>query len=170
MKVLILLPLLFLFPDTPTPVAHDFHVSRTRIEYGAAQKEWQITLHVFIDDLELALAEKGSPKLYLGTKRETEEADRYIQNYLQQYFHLSADEQALEWQWLGKEMSEDLTAFWIYLYVPDANPNLPLGIRNKLLLDLFDDQQNMIQVAGTDGRTKSYLFHQDFWEEVVTFE
>ena len=169
MKVLLLLPLLFLFPNAEAPVVHDFHISRTRIEYGAAQNEWQITQHIFIDDLELALAEKGSPKLYLGTKRESAEADQYIRSYLQQYFKLSSEDQALEWEWLGKEISEDLTAFWIYLYVPDAKPERPLGIRNKLLLDLYDDQQNMIQVAGENGQTKSYLFHQDHWEQEVTF-
>ncbi|MEL6655837.1 MAG: DUF6702 family protein [Bacteroidota bacterium] len=169
MKILLLFPLLFLLPQTEIPAAHEFHISRTRIEYGAAQQEWQITMHVFIDDLELALAEKGSSALYLGTKRESEEADHYIQRYLQQYFQLSSGDDTLEWQWLGKEISEDLTAFWIYLVVPEANPERPLGIRNKLLLDLYDDQQNMIQVAAEKGRTKSYLFHQDHWEQEVIF-
>ena len=168
MKALIFLPLLFL--ANATPPAHDFHVGRARIEYGAAEQEWQITLHLFIDDLELALAEKRSPDLYLGTKRETAEADRYIQSYLQQYFQLSVGDETLQWEWLGKEISDDLTAFWIYLYVPEANPKAGLKVRNKLLLDLYDDQQNMVQVADGSGRTKSFLFHQDFWEERITFE
>ena len=168
MKSLLLLPLLLLL--TPTVADHDFHVSRARIEYGAEQGEWQITMHLFIDDLELALAEKGSPKLYLGTKRESEQADQYIQNYLRQYFQLFAGDEPLEWQWLGKEVSEDLTAFWLYLYVPDAQLKTPLRVRNKILLDLYDDQQNMIQVADGRGRTRSYLFHQDFWEESFILE
>lgn len=167
MKALLLLPLLLLTDIAPV---HDFHVSRTRIEYGAEQSEWQITLHLFIDDLELALEEKGSPKLYLGTKRESDEADKYIQSYLEQYLKLFTAEEALEWEWLGKEVSEDLTAFWIYLYVPEANVSTPLRVRNKMFFDLYDDQQNMIQVADGSGRTKSYLFHQDYWDQLVTFE
>lgn len=166
MKALLLLPLLLLADFTPV---HDFHVSRTRIEYGAEQSEWQITLHLFIDDLELALEEKGSPKLYLGTKREDAAADEYVRAYLEQYVKLFADDTRLEWQWLGKELSEDLTAFWIYLYVPDAKVDAPLRVQNKLFFDLYDDQQNMIQVADGSGRTKSYLFHQDYWDQLVTF-
>lgn len=167
MKIFLLLPLLFL-SDIGT--VHDFHVSRTRIEYGAEQSEWQITLHLFIDDLELALEEKGSPKLYLGTKRESAEADQYIQSYLEQYVKLFTNDEVLEWQWLGKEVSEDLTAFWIYLYVPEADAKAPLRVRNKIFFDLYDDQQNMIQVADGSGRTKSYLFHQDYWDQLVTFD
>lgn len=168
MKILLLLPLL-LFVDASSGV-HDFHVSRTRIEFGAAEQEWQISMHLFIDDLELALAEKGSPKLYLGTKRESAEADRYIQIYLQQYFQLFIDDEQLEWEWLGKETSDDLTAFWIYLYIPEADPGASFRVRNKILLDIYDDQQNMIQVAQAEGRSKSYLFHQDYWEQLVIFE
>lgn len=151
------------------PAAHDFHISRVQVEYAQAEREWQISFHIFIDDLEAALRAKGAPALHLGTQKEAAEADTYIQNYLRRHFQLAADGKPLAWQWVGKEMSEDLSAFWIYLHVPDATAPKQLRIHNKILLELFDDQQNMVQVAHTGRRPRSYLFHREHWEEVVGF-
>jgi hypothetical protein len=165
MRLLLIFSLFFL--EVPLAEVHEFHVSRARIEYDADEKEWQISLHVFIDDLEKALAEKGTQDLFLGTAREQARADEYLETYLRRYFKLYNGAQQLDWQWLGKETSEDLTAFWIYLYIPNARPDQPLKIHNKLLLDMYRDQQNMVQVKGAKGHLKNYLFYQDYWEAEV---
>ena len=165
MRLLLIFSLFFL--EVPLAEVHEFHVSRARIEYAQDAQEWQISLHVFIDDLEKALAEKGTKELFLGTAREATTADEYLETYLRRYFKLYHGDQQLHWQWLGKETSEDLTAFWIYLYIPDANPGQPLRVQNKILLDMYSDQQNMVQVRGAKGTLKNYLFYQDYWEEEV---
>lgn len=160
----------FLFMEMPVAEIHDFHVSRARIEYAAEQQEWQISLHVFIDDLEAALEEKGSKDLHLGTTKESAQADVYLERYLRPYFKLLDGEQELSWEWIGKETSEDLTAFWIYLYIPNAPRLDRLTVQNKILLDRYDDQQNMVQVRGPGGQLKNYLFHQDYWQEEVVLD
>ncbi|WP_367390952.1 DUF6702 family protein [Lewinella sp. LCG006] len=165
MRLLLIFSLFFL--EVPLADLHEFHVSRARIEYAGDAKEWQISLHIFIDDLEAALAEKGTKDLFLGTAREQATADEYLQAYLQRYFKLYNGDQQLQWEWLGKETSDDLTAFWIYLYVPNARPDQPLKVHNKILLDMYRDQQNMVQVKGAKGNLKNYLFYQDYWEEEV---
>ena len=151
----------------PEPVAtssHDFHLSRTRVEYAAEQGEWQISLHLFIDDLSLALEGRGAPNLRLGTLSESAEANIYIEKYLRRFLRFEAAGAGLDWEWLGKETSEDLSAFHIYLFLPEAKPDLPLKIKNQLLLDLHDDQQNMLQFIGPDKETQQLLLHQDYWE------
>lgn len=166
----LLLISLLLLAEIPTAEVHDFHVSRARIEYAADQQEWQISLHIFIDDLEEALEEKGAQELYLGTAKESAQADVYLERYLRTYFLLLDDEDELSWEWIGKETSEDLTAFWIYLYVPNAAKMDRLTVQNKILLDRYDDQQNMVQVKGAGGQLKNYLFHQDYWQEEVVLD
>lgn len=165
MRLLLIFSLFFL--EAPLAEVHEFHVSRARIEYAEDAQEWQISLHVFIDDLEKALAEKGSSDLFLGTARESAKADEYLESYVRRYFKLYNGEQELQWQWLGKETSDDLTAFWIYLYISNARPDQPLKVQNKILLDMYSDQQNMVQVRGAKGNLKNYLFYQDYWEEEV---
>ncbi|MGH1433857.1 MAG: DUF6702 family protein [Lewinella sp.] len=165
MRLLLFFSLLCL--DMPLAEVHEFHVSRARIAYAADAQEWQISLHVFIDDLEKALADKGVDDLFMGTAKEEPKAEEYLETYLRRYFKLFNGEQQLQWEWLGKETSDDLTAFWIYLYIPDARPDQPLRVQNKILLDMYSDQQNMVQVRGAKGILKNYLFYQDYWEEEI---
>jgi hypothetical protein len=166
MKILFacLLTLLISVPESLPKACHEFHLSRTRIEYASAQQEWQISLHLFIDDLALALQEKGAPNLRLGTLSESAEADTYIEKYLRQSLQFESAGTSLSWEWLGKETSEDLSAFHIYLFIPQAKPALPLTLKNQLMLDIYDDQQNMVQFIGPDKETRQSLLHQDFWE------
>lgn len=159
----------WMLPHLPSVDVHEFHISRVQIAYVQAEREWQISFHIFIDDLEGALRTKGAPPLHLGTQKEAAAADSYIQTYLNRNFRLHVDGQQLPLQWIGKEMSEDLSAFWIYLHVPDAAAPKQLRIYNKVLLEHFDDQQNMVQVAHTAHRTRSYLLHQGNWEQEVAF-
>ena len=60
----LLLIFFLFFAEVPLAEVHEFHVSRARIEYAQDAQEWQISLHVFIDDLEKALAEKGTKELF----------------------------------------------------------------------------------------------------------
>lgn len=153
----------------PAGALHDFHVSKTRLEYVAAQKEWQLSLHIFIDDLELALAAATDEKLFLGTRREREGADSLIHSYLQQRIGLVADGQILQLEWLGKEITEDLSAFWVYLYVPQAESPAELVVRNQILLEVYDDQQNIVELIGPRVARKHFLFHRDYERDNIHF-
>lgn len=150
-------------------VDHDFHVSRTRIEYVPAQQELQLTLHVFIDDLELALEQDQTTNLKLGTPQEAPESDRLLFAYLQQQLQLKVNDQTLKYAMLGKEMSEDLTAFWIYLLVENVALPDNLWIRNRILTDVYDDQQNIIQIFAPGAERGHLLFNRSYTEERVPF-
>ena len=43
-------------------------------------------------------------------------------------------------------MTEDLSSFWIYLYIENAPPLNAISIENRLLTDLYDDQQNQVNI------------------------
>ena len=126
--------------------AHDYHVSKSRIHYDADARAYQITLHLFIDDLEAALRLRGIDGLYLGTERETAEADTYVATYLQDRFNLRADSTTLGYTYLGKEVSEDLMAFYIYLEVANVALDPSLDVTNALLTEVHDDQRNIVQI------------------------
>ena len=61
---------------------HDFHISRTEINYDQKTHEVQIAVHIFIDDFESALVKSGSPKLHLCTPKEDQSTDNAIEKYL----------------------------------------------------------------------------------------
>ncbi|RME96511.1 MAG: hypothetical protein D6772_11800 [Bacteroidetes bacterium] len=140
---------------------HDFHISKARIEYASANEEWQFSIHIFIDDLELALAAGADERFFLGSEREVPAADSLIYAYLRDKIDFVVDAQAQDLQWLGKELTEDLSAFWVYLYVPEAAMPHELSLSNRILLELYEDQQNIVQLIGPGGSRQHLLFHRD---------
>lgn len=166
MRILLLALIAWMGNGVATSSVHDFHVSRTLLQYEPEEREWQISMHLFIDDLELALERAGYADLRLGTERESELADSLISIYLTEKLQLQANDELLQYEWLGKEVSNDLTAFWVYLVVPEAMAVEHLQVRHELFFELYDDQQNMLQVAA-NGRTKSFLLHRDDWQKKI---
>jgi len=125
---------------------HDLHMSNCEIEYKAEESVIQISLRVFIDDLEAALVKRGTENLYLCTKKEHSEAENYITEYISEMFKIYVDGKEIPHKFIGKEMSEDLAAVWCYLEINNISINTALSIENQVLMDLFDDQRNLTKV------------------------
>jgi hypothetical protein len=65
---------------------HQFHISKTDVTFKPTEKTLQITMHIFIDDLEKSLEKQGVSKIYIGTEKEKQEANSLIIKYLQSNF------------------------------------------------------------------------------------
>ena len=87
--------LLGLFSIKNTPTTHDFHISKCLIEYNENAQAIQFSLHLFIDDVALALAEEYKEKLHLCTKLEVENAETYLFDYLQEKIQIQIDDKPL---------------------------------------------------------------------------
>lgn len=167
-KVACLLPaLLVSFPTAPA--THDFHMSKGQIEYVATEKALQIMLHLFIDDIEDALALQGVKGLQLGTDKEAAQTNERLAAYLRQHFILTLNGIKLNFQFLGKETTDDLTAVWCYLLVEQVALPRDLRIQNSLLTDLFDDQKNILTVIGPAGKKSTLLFEKRSPVQSVTY-
>ena len=137
---------------------HEFHVSKCLVEYKADNAEIQISMNIFIDDLELALESRGVEKQFIGTNKESEEADAFIEKYINQVFQIEIDAQGLvDPIFLGKEISEDLTSIWCYMQIPMQQPIQSLKIKNSILLETFDDQKNITSIIGPENKKDSFM-------------
>ncbi len=136
-------------------MTHDFHVSRTEIHFNDAEEILECSAHIFIDDLEQALQSYTVLPLYIGTEKENEKADSLIQIYLKDHFSLDTGGEFLTSSWVGKEITEDLSAIWIYYYFPWDGKG-ELRCRNDILMEIFDDQKNMIEYRQF-GKPKTIL-------------
>ncbi len=148
---------------------HEFHISKTLIEYNEKENALQFTLHIFIDDLEEALRQQGADKLFICTEKEAEKADDYIYKYLQQKLKIKVDDKAVEYTFVGKEVSEDLVAVWCYLEIENIDSFSKLYIKNNTLVETFDDQKNIISVSGPNKQKGYLLFNQAKSEETLEF-
>jgi hypothetical protein len=149
--------------------AHEFHVSKTLIEFNEQDQALQISMHIFLDDLEDALRLRGADQLYLCTEKETPEAEGYLETYLRKNFEIQLNDQDVDYTFLGKEISEDLAAAWCYIEIPNVTLVESLAVRNELLLDLYDDQKNIIHIIGPAGKQGYFMFQKGDTQDRVRF-
>lgn len=145
---------------SPTESPHDFHVSNTDIVYRTATSSLEITVHLFVDDVEIALDAYSDEPLYLCTDRERPEAVDLVEEYLRDKFQCLVESKTLEFTFLGKEQDDDLQSMWCYLEIEKVPLPHSLEIRNSLLTEVYDDQKNIVNI-GIDSQKKQYLLFDD---------
>ncbi|MBL4587566.1 MAG: hypothetical protein JKX84_11015 [Flavobacteriales bacterium] len=133
---------------------HDFHSSVTQIDHNAKAQTLEITVRLFTDDLIISLEQSGAPKMELGTANEPPEANEHLAKYLKKHLHLTVNGKPTDFKYLGKEAQLDAT--WCYLEVKDVASIQKLQIHNTLMLSVFENQTNMVNL-NINGRKKSGL-------------
>ena len=155
--------------NSTTEQVHEFHISKCVIEYAEAEAALQVTMYVFIDDLELALAEQATDQLFICTEKEHEEAETFMAKYFDQHFKIFIDKQPVALSFLGKEISEDFIAAWCYLEGTNVETIQSLTIQNSILVDQFDDQKNIISVIGPGNQQEFVMLEKNKTQETFTF-
>jgi len=147
--------------DFRFPISHhDFHVSKCLMNYRPEQQTIQISMHIFLDDLELALRERGHDKLFLCTKKEAADANEVLVAYLRDEFQLTLNGEARAFNFVGKEISDDLAAVWCYLEVTDLPRLESLELRYSVLMDIYDDQKNLASLERPGEEVGTLLFQK----------
>lgn len=123
--------------------AHKYYLSLTQIEYRSELHTVQITINVFIDDIEKALNSDYNINLQLDTKKELKDNDVYFKKYLNKKLHLKIDEVSKNFNYIGKEYDGDLVYF--YLEIEDIPQLTTIEVSNKILTTHFPEQQNLIK-------------------------
>jgi hypothetical protein len=136
---------------------HDFHTSLTEMRVNAKEKTVEVTVRVFTDDFENALTRaNANQRVRLEAK---DRHDPLIDRYLKQRFTLTnASGKPKPFRYLGKEFEADAT--WLYLEFPLTEPLLGAKLQQLVLLDLFDDQTNLVNVFYGGDEKRSFLFNQ----------
>jgi hypothetical protein len=132
--------------------SHPVHVSVTEIEYDAAEKELEIMMRIFIDDLENALRQyhKQAGLDILNTDEAT--AKKLIGAYLLDNFQVVLDNRKTQMEYLGQEVEGQ--AFICYILAPGVRNWTTAEVTNRILFELFDDQSNIVHVT-SGGVTRS---------------
>jgi len=137
---------------------HEFHLSNTQLKYKASNNVIQLSIKIFIDDLETALVERNVEGLFIGTEKESDDSSNHIDNYLKDVIIISAGTDTLMSEFIGKELSEDLAAIWCYLRFENVTDCTDLNVTNSILTEIFDDQKNIFSFSTEEGRKDYYTF------------
>ena len=123
--------------------AHKYYLSLTQIEYRSELKSIQVTINVFMDDIEVALNKDYNIDLQLTTKKELKNNDIYFEKYLKKKLFFKVNNTTKEFNYIGKEYDGDLVYF--YLEIENVESLNSLEIVNKVLTTHFPKQENLIK-------------------------
>lgn len=130
---------------------HKYYVSIAEAEYNKVNEKFELSIKFIGHDLEKALHNSGAPNLFLGTPKELEKANQYLELYVNQRFHMVVDGKNLSYKLVGKEVNND---DFIYCYLEsDKVPNPKrITIKNTLLVEIFNEQANTVYLKVGDQK------------------
>jgi hypothetical protein len=131
---------------------HPLHTTITTIAYDAASHQATVTVRVFTNDLDTAIARRTRGRT-LATGQPSDSASfAYLAS---EFTAAGRDGRPLPAQWCGSRVTGDL--LWACLRLTTPGGLSGVRIRNQALVELFDDQVNVV-MADYDGRRESLLF------------
>lgn len=166
MRYLRIFILLLVFPLISATSAHKFYVSITKIEYVKEKNSIQIITKIFTDDIENALRQRYDRSISLDSKKETEDADENLKNYILQKIKIKVNGKLVQLNYIGKEYDTDMVV--AYMEVAGVKELKTIEIENKILMDVFSEQQNIIHLKTSKNR-RSLLLKKDEPSGILKF-
>lgn len=135
--------------ETSAPVrtlaarAHPVHVSSTQVDLSRDGQSLEVTVRLFTDDLEEALKAAGRPLSVPKASRA--DVDSALSGYLGDRLQFGLDGAApMRGRLIGHEQEDDATL--AFVEVPLRTKPTRITIVQRVMLDLFDDQTNLLHL------------------------
>lgn len=133
---------------------HKYYISVTQIEYVEEEKSVQIISRIFIDDLENVLRKRYNDSIIIDDPQYVKETNKYIEKYLRSKIKIKVNGAETNFNFVGKEYNLDIVK--CYLEIKNIENIISFEISNKVLFDMFEDQQNIIK-TNINSKQKSFI-------------
>ncbi|MEL6810918.1 MAG: DUF6702 family protein [Bacteroidota bacterium] len=167
MKFFRIVLLVIILPITFAFTAHKFYVSITKIEFSEEDQSLQVISKLFIDDIEDVLQERYNPSVSLDPEKETQQDADYLREYVLQKLKIEVDGNAVQLNYLGHDYENDVVK--TYIEIEGISGFRNIEVENKMLTELFDEQQNIIHVKKGKKR-KSLILERDNPKGLLNFK
>jgi len=130
---------------------HDFHVTHTTLHYNSDLDNMEITIKFAIQDLEISL---DNTELRIGTLNEKKSSEEIIKNYFKNHLNIYGDNKIINYEWVGKEISDNLHDIYIYFEISNFNQNdklKSLTLENTIFIETTHNQSNIVLIEFEDN-------------------
>ncbi len=149
-------------------VLHPFHVSVSEVKYKEEKKAIQISVRIFLDDLEIALQEySGNEKMDITLKENWSFVNEHLKKYILEKLKIYNDKGQMKANYIGAEMEDDV--MWTYVEIEKVKKLKSITIWNSILTETYDDQENIIHFRAFD-KVKSARLHRGSEQKVFVWE
>lgn len=163
MAKIILLSLISFF----TTVLHPLYISVTEIEHDSKSKMLEITMRVFIDDLETSIrSDINQPVMDITLPGEGFSTDQLVEAYIRKHLKINVNEKDVPYIYLGHEL--ELPVIYIYVQADNVKKLNSIKVFNDMIMESYEDQTNLVHVE-VNGKTKSMKLTDKRKEDRLTF-
>lgn len=117
---------------------HPFHVSVCEVYHNPKTNSLEISMKIFIDDLELAVQNQGNEEFRLVDSNDNH---AHLKNYITEQFKIKIDSKAVTLEMVGYEFDDD--AILCYFECKKINKIQEIEIYNGVITEVYDDQINL---------------------------
>ncbi len=132
---------------------HPFHVSVCEVYHNDKTQSLEISMKIFIDDLELAIQKQGNSNFKLLESEDQESIKNQLGSYLKKKFEIKYNSRKVSLEFLGFEYNN----YSVLCYLEGKKIKIinSIEIKNAIITELFDDQINLIHFQ-YKGEMKSF--------------
>ena len=150
------IPLILLILLPFTMQAHKYYTSVTQLDFNPTEKCFQVTMNVFVDDLEAVLTQEN--KQVIKWKSDQAELNTLLLTYLKSHFKVQLNQKsATEFRLIGTREQKDLLI--IYFEIPVDKAVKKIEITDTFLMDMFPIQSNVVNL-NYKNQKHSFLFQK----------
>lgn len=146
---------------------HPFYISLTEMRYNPSTRKMEIAQKIFWDDLEVALSKEFKEKVDFLKPKDKAKLESQLRTYLLKYNQVSVNGKMLSLTYLGFEVDEE--AAWFYLESSETTLPQSVEVKNSILLEDFDGQQNIVHVYSQSKSPRSLLLDKDDQKGKIEF-
>ena len=145
---------------TALSVFHPFFVSMTEFNYNNKDKELEISVRIFTDDLENTIR-KYHPgvKVDILHPASQEQMNQFVSDYIQKHLQLTLNGKPVTISFVGYEQQSE--SIWTYFEVKNVTGVQKLDVTNNLLHDYNTNQINMMHIKVGDNEQSYKLDYPD---------
>lgn len=155
MKFLKITFFIIVLPLIISATSHKFYVSTTNVEYVKEKQVVQVITKIFIEDVEQALQARYNPSISLDSPKEKASDEEYLKKYVLQKMKISINGNPVALKYIGKEYDIDIVN--MYFEVEGVSEFNSIEIENKVLFDMFPEQQNIVHLKTSESRRSLVL-------------
>ena len=120
---------------------HPFHVSVCEVYHNENSRSLEISMKIFIDDLELSIQQDGEPTFSLIDVDPKLVDKEPIETYLRSCFQVKINDKVTPLEFLGFEFDND--ALLCYLEGKKVKKIENIEIKNSIITEVYPDQINL---------------------------
>lgn len=131
---------------------HPFYLGVVDIKQDAKQHTLNISVKLFINDIEDALKKTSTKSIDLLNPKNKAEMDTELFTYVKKRLSFEVNRKACTLDFIGYEREEE--AIWIYMEIKKISQLKTLKVDTKLLYDFLPQQSNIVHTE-VNGLKKS---------------